>query len=241
MLHALGFADEAIPQLLVHGYVNIGGAKMSKSLGNSVDPDALSDKYGPDALRYYLMRDCTMGQDMEFAEERLVSRFNTDLANGLGNLLNRTLNMAGRYRGGVVTRVTYEDPAVREVEAMAAATVEAFTARMDEYQIHLGLEAVWAFVSRCDQLVETSAPWKLAKDTAQEDRLDAVLYTLAESLRILAILAAPVMPKSSAAILVQLNVSGDPLLAHAKWGGLQNGHQLAKPEPVFPRIEAAAE
>jgi methionyl-tRNA synthetase len=237
MLHALGFPDEKIAPLLVHGYVNIGGAKMSKSLGNSIDPDALAGRYGGEALRYYLMRDCTMGQDMDFAEERLVSRFNTDLANGLGNLLNRTLNMAARYRSGVLTRAVCDDAGIREVEQAAAATVDVFTASMDGYQIHLAIEAVWGFVSRCDQLVETSAPWKLAKDPAQAGRLDAVLYTLAESLRILAILAAPVLPKASAAILGQLNVAGEPLLAGAIWGGLDEGHQLAQPVPVFPRIE----
>src|SRR5277367_4096247 len=109
MLHALGFPDDKIARLLVHGYINSAGAKMSKSLGNIVDPDALADKYNPEALRYYLMRDCTMGQDMEFAEDRLVGRFNTDLANGLGNLLNRTLNMAGRYRSGILTSAHHAD------------------------------------------------------------------------------------------------------------------------------------
>ena len=238
MLHALGFPDEKIAPLLVHGYINSSGAKMSKSLGNVVDPDILADQYGPEALRYYLMRDCTIGQDMDFAEERLVARFNTDLANGLGNLLNRTLNMVARYRSGVLTRADHEDAALREIEEAAATTVTAFAARMEEFEIHLALEAVWAFVSRCDQLVETSAPWKLAKDPAQAARLDAVLYTLAESLRILAILAAPVLPKASAAILEQLNVPGAPLLANAKWGGLPDKHQLSSPVPVFPRIEA---
>jgi methionyl-tRNA synthetase len=240
MLHALGLPDTQIARLLVHGYVNIAGAKMSKSLGNIVDPDALADKYGAEALRYYLMRDCTIGQDMDFAEERLVSRFNTDLANGLGNLLNRTLNMAARYRSGVLTRASYDDAGIRELEEAAAAAVDAFTARMDEYQIHLAIEAVWGFVSRCDQLVETSAPWKLAKDPAQAERLDAVLYALAESLRILAILAAPVLPKASDAILGQLNISAAPLLTDAKWGGLSDKHQLGQAVPVFPRIEAEA-
>jgi len=168
-----------------------------------------------------------------------VGRFNTDLANGLGNLLNRTLNMAGRYRSGVLTRAESDDAAVREVEAAAAAAVEGFTVSMDDFQIHQALETVWLFVSRCDQLVESSAPWKLAKDPAQAGRLDAVLYTLAESLRILAILAAPVLPKASAAISAQLNVPGEPLLANAKWGGLPDGHQLGQPVPVFPRIETA--
>jgi methionyl-tRNA synthetase len=240
MLHALGFPDEKLPRLLVHGYVNIGGAKMSKSLGNIVDPDALADKYGAEALRYYLMRDCTMGQDMDFAEERLVSRFNSDLANGLGNLLNRTLNMAARYRQGILTRAESDDPAIRAIEEAAGAAVDVFTAWMGEFQIHLALETVWSFVSRCDQLVETTAPWKLAKDPTQAARLDAVLYSLAESLRILAILAAPVLPTASAAILAQLNVPGPALLANAKWGGLKDRHQLAQPVPVFPRIEAAS-
>jgi methionyl-tRNA synthetase len=240
MLHALGFPDDKIAHLLVHGYINNAGEKMSKTLGNIIDPDALADKYGPEALRYYLMRDCTMGQDMEFAENRLVTRFNTDLANGLGNLLNRTLNMAGRYRNGVLTRAPHDDAGIRHVEAGAFLAVETFTARMDEYQIHLALEAAWSFVSRCDQFVETSAPFKLAKDPAQAAFLDAILYTLAESLRVLAILAAPVMPKASAAILAQLNVPGEPLLADAKWGGLQDKHQLGTPVPVFPRIEVEA-
>lgn len=238
MLHALGFTDAQIPRLLVHGYINSAGAKMSKSLGNIVDPDALADKYGAEALRYYLMRDCTIGQDMEFAEERLVTRFNGDLANGLGNLLNRTLNMAGRYSGAVLDGAPHEDAGIRQIEEAAGNAVRTYTARMDEYQIHAALEAVWDFVTVCNQFIDTTAPWKLAKDPAQAGRLQAILYALAESLRIQAILAAPVLPKASAAILSQLNVAGDPHLANAQWGGLEDKHKLSQPTPVFPRIEA---
>src|SRR5437870_6441681 len=104
MHHAIGFPDDAMPQLLVHGWWNISGAKMSKSLGNIVDPDALADKYGAEALRYYLMSDIATGKDADFSEERLVLRYNTDLANSLGNLLNRTLNMACRYREGTLKK-----------------------------------------------------------------------------------------------------------------------------------------
>jgi methionyl-tRNA synthetase len=240
MLHALGFADDQIARLLVHGYINSSGAKMSKSLGNVVDPDALADKYGAEALRFYLMRDCTMGQDMDFAEERLVGRYNTDLANGLGNLLNRTLSMAGRYRAGVLTRAPHDDADIKEVEAVAAAALAGFASAMDDFQLHLAIEHVWNFVVRCNQFVDSSAAWKLAKDPAQAARLDAVLYTLAESLRIIAILTAPVLPTASAAISAQLNVAVEPVLANAKWGGLPDQHQLGAPVPVFPRIEAVA-
>src|SRR5205823_14534956 len=100
MLHAIGFPDEAMPQLLVHGWWNLGGAKMSKSVGNIVDPNALADKYGPEAVRYYLMSDIATGKDADFSEQRLIERYNADLGNSLGNLLNRTLTMVHRYRNG---------------------------------------------------------------------------------------------------------------------------------------------
>jgi methionyl-tRNA synthetase len=174
---------------------------------------------------------------MDFAEERLVSRYNSDLAKGLGNTLNRTLSMAASYRNGIVTRTAHDDPAVKQIEDAAGAAVDVFTSWIGEFQIHLALETIWGFASRCDKLIEVTAPFKLAKDPTQADRLDAVLYTLAESLRILAILAAPVLPRASAAMLNQLNVAGPPLLAKAKWGGLGEKHQLGKPSPVFPRIE----
>src|SRR5262249_36774063 len=110
MLHAVGFPDEAMPRLLAHGWWNLGGAKMSKSAGNVVDPAALSKKYSPEALRYYLMTDIATGSDADFSEERLIARYNADLANSLGNLLNRTLNMAHRYRDGVVTHKGGDSP-----------------------------------------------------------------------------------------------------------------------------------
>lgn len=236
MLHAIGFADEEIPSLLVHGYINMAGAKVSKSLGNVVDPDVLAEKYGSEALRYYLMRDCVMGQDMEFSEDRLVQRYNSDLANDLGNLLNRSLNMAQRYRQGALRRVD----AGGDIAALAASAVELYRTRMGEYQIHAGLEAAWSLITRCNSFVEESAPWKLAKDPAQAERLDAVLYTLAESLRIVAILISPVMPKASRGILAQLQVEAEPRLADAQWGGLPDGHVTGAPTPLFPRIETAA-
>jgi len=210
MLHAAGFRDDEIPPLLVHGYINLGGAKMSKSEGNIVDPAVLAEKYGAGALRYYLMRETVTGQDMEFAEERLVIRYNTDLANDLGNLLNRTLNMAKRYRQSKLTPAEGDPCDIR-------AAVEQYTAKMEQFLPHAALEAAMALATRCNAYIETQAPWKLAKDPAQAAQLDAVLYHLAEALRVLSRLIAPVLPDAARAMVEQLD--------------------LGEPTPLFPRIE----
>ncbi len=239
MLHALGFKDEELPSLLVHGYVNIAGSKMSKSLGNIVDPSALADQYGPEALRYYLMREAATGQDMDFSQERLIQRYNTELANDLGNLLNRSLNMAHRYREGVLARPAEgETPFLAEARALTATYVR----QMDEYQVHAGLESAGKLASLCNARIETEAPWKLAKDPEQAARLDAVLYELAESLRILCALIAPVLPQAAGQMAAQLGLPGVPSLPAVLDAGraLANGHRLEKPAPLFPRIEPPA-
>jgi len=238
MLHAAGFTDAEIPPLLVHGYINIGGSKISKSLGNIVDPDALADKYGAGALRYYLMRETVTGQDMEFSEDRLTVRYNTDLANDLGNLLNRTLNMAQRYREGVLKRPAADTAWLAEAREIVAV----YSARMDQYQVHAALEAAFGLAVRCNAYIETEAPWKLAKDPAQSERLDTALYHLAEALRILSILIAPVLPDAARAMAGQLNANVESRLADAlnPEAALPDGHRLGKPTPLFPRIEAEA-
>jgi methionyl-tRNA synthetase len=234
MLKAIGFADDEIPPLLVHGWWNVGGAKMSKSLGNVVDPNALADKYGAETLRYYLMSDIATGRDADFSEERLVQRYNTDLANSLGNLLNRTLSMAAKYRGGKV--------AARPLKPDATDThVAAYHAAMNESRVHQALEGTFAIAVECNQLIDLEKPWTLAKDLAQADRLDAVLYQLAESLRIIAILISPVLPKAAGGIFAQLNWDGPMTLTEAAWGRLPDGHQLGAPTPLFPRLELPAE
>ena len=241
MLHALGFTDDQIPPLLVHGWWNIAGAKMSKSLGNAVDPVLLAERYGPGALRYYLMADIVTGKDADFSEERLRMRFNDELANNVGNLLNRTLNMSLRYRSS-----TLRCPAVVDAGLTALATQEApsasaaYTTAMENYQVDAALRALVGFARSCNQLIEASAPWKLAKDPAQADLLDAVLYHLAESIRILAIMLTPILPDSAKAMFEQLNWPHPLRLEDAKWGGLPDGHALGTPTPLFPRLEAPA-
>lgn len=251
MLHALGFKDEEMPRLLVHGWWNIAGAKMSKSLGNIVDPAVLSEKYGTAAVRYYLMSDIATGKDADFSEERLIMRYNTDLANSLGNLLNRTLNMANKYREGRLSRFTH--PGATNVEALVDSYVGAYRERMDgvlttvegtkekaePYQIHGALAAVFDLVNHCNQFIDAEKPWSLAKNPDDAQRLDAVLYHLADSLRIIAILISPVLPAAAQGIFEQLNCQGEFRLEDAKWGGLPDGHQLGKGTPLFPRIEAA--
>lgn len=233
MLHALGFGDEAMPQLLVHGWWNVSGAKMSKSLGNIVDPNVLADKYGPETVRHYLMSDIATGADADFSEERLITRYNTDLANSLGNLLNRTLNMAHRYRNGVVKHKGGDSPlAVQSVELRRS-----YDKAMDNHEIHTALSRVGEFVSTCNTYIEMTAPWKLAKEDERADALDHTLFALAEALRIIAILVSPVLPKAAHEILYQLNWSSPYGLADAAWGGLPSEHRLGTPVPVFPRIE----
>lgn len=244
MLHAMGFADAEIPRLLVHGWWNSRGEKMSKTVGNVVDPDALADHYGVSALRYYLMREIVTGQDADFSEERLGQVYDSELANGVGNLLNRSLNMAQRYRGGVL-KVGEEIAEVASVRERAAESVAAYAKAMDDHQPRAALEAVAAVVAAGNGLVDATAPFKLAKlkdDPAAQARLDAVLYALAETSRIIAILLGPVLPAAAETMLEQIDwapAEGDRL-PQAAWGGLPDGHTLGAPSAVFPRLERPA-
>jgi methionyl-tRNA synthetase len=234
MLHALGFPDEQMPKLLVHGWWNISGAKMSKSLGNVIDPDSLADKYGPEALRYYLMSDIATGKDADFSEERLISRFNAELANSSGNLLNRALNMTQRYRSG---KLSGRGPGT-------IPHISAYEKEMQESSIHTALERISGYLTGWNQEIDLKKPWILAKDDSQAEELDSLLYRLSEGLRIAAILIWPVLPKAAHRIFDQLNwkmeLSGKEerfRLEDAKWGGLPDGHVVGKPVPLFPRIE----
>ena len=252
MLHALGFSDEEIPPLLVHGWWNNAGAKMSKSTGNSIDPVTLAAHYGPETLRYYLMSDITTGRDADFSEDRLLLRYHEDLAKNLGNLLNRTLNMAGKYRAGKLTK--FQHPGGIPTEEVANRAAALYTERFDglltgldgnreaaePYQIHSALAAVFDLASHCNGFIETEKPWALAKDPAEAARLDAVLYHLADSLRLIATLLSPVIPRAARAICDQLGWERPFTMADARWGVLPDGHVVGTGVPLFPRLEPAA-
>jgi methionyl-tRNA synthetase len=248
MLHAIGFPDDQMPQLLVHGWWNLGGAKMSKSAGNIIDPFVLIDKYGADALRYYLMSDIATGQDADFSEERLVERYNADLANNLGNLVNRTLNMVHRYCKGSLRKPS-------ESRELPADVIDGYKQLIEEYKAatvavspDVVIERSLYLASVFNGFIEAQSPWNLAKSSKPEDResLGDMLYDCAESLRILATLVSPVLPKAAHRIFDQLNwkmeseLSGKEerfSLADAEWGRLPDGHAVGKPTPLFPRIE----
>ncbi len=238
MLHAMGFSDAEMPKILVHGWWNIRGEKMSKSLGNVVDPDELADKFGVDALRYYLVRDITTGKDADFDLERLVMLYNQELANELGNLCNRALNMTARFGGGsvVATAETSEDDL--DLRASLATVLEDYRAAMDAFDIAEGLKAINRHVTVCNAYAERNKPWELAKDPANKARLDSVLYHLVESLAHCAVLLSPVLPEPAARIAAQLRL--DDLLSlklgDLKWGLVPDGHETGKPKPVFPKI-----
>jgi methionyl-tRNA synthetase len=234
MLHAIGFPDDGMPQLLVHGWLNLAGAKMSKSAGNIIDPIVLADKYGVDALRYYLMSDVVTGQDADFSEERLIERYNADLANSLGNLLNRTLNMAHRYRDGVVTKTGGDSP----LAAQATDLVRDYERAFERFEVHAAIARLMEFATTCNTYVEMSAPWKLARDPSRSETLDHVLFALAESLRVIGVLIFPMLPQSASEMFYQLNLRDEYDLSDAQWGRLPDKHHLGKPVPLFPRIES---
>ena len=205
---------------------------MSKSLGNVVDPDELAEKYGTEALRYYLMSDIVTGRDADFSEDRLVTRFNSELANSLGNLLNRGLTMIWKFREGSVTRASGVPGEIDDVYSDATAA----------------MTSALRLADICNERIDAEKPWVLAKDPAQREKLDALLFHLAESLRLIAILISPVVPKAAHGIFDQLNwkseMSGEEKrfsLGEAEWGGLPDGHVVGKPSPLFPRIEKQSE
>jgi len=257
MLHAIGFPDDAMPQLLVHGWWNLGGAKMSKTAGNVIDPFVLADKYGAEAVRYYLMSDIANGKDADFSEERLIERYNADLANTLGNLLNRALTMSQKYRAGTLSSKDVPDKRLLECKGGVIIETrgykEAFEGgapdypSLEPYSVENAAHHAAVISFHANRLVDAAAPWILAKEKSQQDLLDSVLYYLAESLRIVAILISPVLPKAAHGIFDQLNwkmeLSGKEerfSLKDAEWGGLPDGHVVGKPVPLFPRIETSS-
>ncbi|MFC2341052.1 MAG: methionine--tRNA ligase [Selenomonas artemidis] len=239
MLMALGLA---LPKKVYgHGWLIVDGAKMSKSVGNVVDPIALIEEFGADAIRYFLLREITLGQDGNISRDALINRINSDLANDLGNLLHRTLSMAKKYRGGVIAKGTGETAFDASLEEMAAETVKTYTAQMEAMELSPAIRTVWAFIARTNKYIDETAPWTLAKDEAKAGQLDSVLYHLVEALHITSILIAPFMPVTARRIHAQLGFADDfdavQLADIAHWGRVADGHMVGTAKQLFPRIE----
>lgn len=243
MLHALGFTDAEMPKLVVHGWWNMKGAKISKSLGNVIDPNVLSDTFTPDGLRYYLMRDIATGYDADFSDERIIMSYNKELAGGLGNLFNRSINMSQKYREGVLTPGDYDDDINQALRQTVAEATPLYLEKMNGWDIHEGIAAAWKIVTHANAFVDSTKPFSLAKDPAQAARLDSVLYHLAEALTHVSVLLNPIMPTAMATARAQVGwtLPEGFKISDLKWGLLASGHQLGAPVPLFPRLEIAEE
>ena len=242
MLHALGM--ELPKQVLGHGWLVLDGGKMSKSKGNVVDPVVLCERYGVDAIRYFLMREMPFGADGVFNNEALLNRMNSDLANDLGNLVSRTVAMIEKYFGGIVPACGPLEEVDEDLRAMAQALPAQVEKHMNDFQFSLALSDIWAFIARSNKYIDQTTPWILAKDEEKKERLGTVMYHLVESIRIIAALIAPVMPNTPARICEQIGLEDESLLTFESiktFGAFPAGAKVTKGEALFPRIDIQKE
>lgn len=240
MLLALGLTPPAC--VYSHGWWTRDGEKMSKSKGNVVDPHEMVGLYGSDVFRYFLLRQVTFGLDGDFSELALVQRVNSDLANDLGNLLSRTVTMIEKYRGGAVPAPAALESLDVEVKEQALNAFAEYRAFMDNYQFDDALKALWSMIGRANKYIDETMPWKLGKDESLAARLDTVLATLAEELKLAALMLAPVMPKTAVKIWAQLGLPGDvkdQRFGDYRWGGMgEERPTVRRGEGVlYPRID----
>ena len=224
-----------------HGWWTVEGEKMSKSLGNVVNPSEEIKKYGLDPFRYYLMREATFGQDADYSKKAMVQRINSDLANDLGNLLNRTIGMQKKYFNSKVILNEEVNTFDIEIKELWAEVVKNVEVKMNDYQFSEVLKEIWRFISRMNKYIDECEPWKLAKDENSKDRLSTVMYNLVEALYKISVMISPFMPTTATKMAKQLGLDIDfdklQLSNVLEWGAYPVGNVLNNAEPIFPRVE----
>ncbi|HAR61924.1 MAG TPA: methionine--tRNA ligase [Candidatus Margulisbacteria bacterium] len=229
-------------QVIAHGFINLAGEKMSKSKGNVIDPYAVVNEYGVDPFRYFLMKEISFGLDGLFSFEALQQRYNSELANELGNLLNRTLSMVKKYFDASTPPFLEESLSKegKELQSLAQELRFVVEAALTDYDFGLILEEIWKVIRRANKYIEEAAPWTLAKE-GKTEKLGTVMYTLLETIRIIALYTAPFMPASSQKIWDQLEIKKDitkvTISEESNWGQINTGHQVGNALPIFPRRE----
>jgi methionyl-tRNA synthetase len=227
-------------QVWAHGFLLVGGEKMSKTKLTGIHPKTLVDNFGVDAYRYYFMREIQFGQDGSFSWESMTERYNANLANGLGNLASRVLAMLGSYFDGVVPEPGHEG-AEADLPTVATDAAKRYDEHMDRVELSPALSAVWDLVGRANHYLVEKEPWAIAKDQGRRSELGSILYASGEVLRLLAVLTFPIMPRAAGALWAQLGIA-EPLEDQrlpdaASWGGLSPGTRVTKGESLFPRLE----
>ena len=251
MLHAAVLP--APTRVFAHGWLTRDGRKLSKTTGNTIDPDALIAQFGVDAFRYFFLREGSFGQDWDYTDEAMVKRYNSDLANDLGNLVSRALTMAARYgegkvparpasldRGDMGIEVRFQSEKI-DYDQSGAVLLASVLDRYEALDYAGALALVWGWVGQLNQRIVAEAPWEMAKDAERRGELHAFLYRLLEAIRLLAVLVWPVMPRAARRIFGMLGLPpADPTPEALRWGGLPPGQALGAVEPLFPRIETPA-